>query len=245
MAVKIGSARIDENGHATGGKAGDQTGKEVSTQSWYKHKKGWVVLRAINSTCAEKIAQDMQYACDNHYIGYDQNQRNTLYNIAKQYDFNCKLVKKPCETDCSALVRVCLAYAGINVPNFRTSNEVKIIMETGKFIKLTDSKYTNSDKYLLRGDILVTKTQGHTVVVLTNGANATPRYTNLTIDEIMITGGSVYARNEPNINGKVMGIAKMGETYKYIDTCENGWYTIEYKQERGYISNKYTIPIYK
>ena len=30
MAVKLGSARIDENGKAHGGQAGDQTGKEVS-----------------------------------------------------------------------------------------------------------------------------------------------------------------------------------------------------------------------
>lgn len=30
MSVKIGSARIDENGRARGGKAGDQTGKEVA-----------------------------------------------------------------------------------------------------------------------------------------------------------------------------------------------------------------------
>lgn len=35
MAVKVGSARIDENGRATGGRAGDQTGKELSIQSWY------------------------------------------------------------------------------------------------------------------------------------------------------------------------------------------------------------------
>ena len=40
MSVKIGSARIDENGRAKGGKAGDQTGREVSTQSWYRHAKG-------------------------------------------------------------------------------------------------------------------------------------------------------------------------------------------------------------
>ena len=31
MSVLIGSARIDENGHATGGRAGDQTGREVVT----------------------------------------------------------------------------------------------------------------------------------------------------------------------------------------------------------------------
>ena len=39
MAVKVGSARIDENGRAHGGKAGDQTGKELSVQSWYRHSK--------------------------------------------------------------------------------------------------------------------------------------------------------------------------------------------------------------
>ena len=45
MAVKIGHASIDENGRAQGGKAGDQTGKEVCTRNWYKHSKGWRVLR--------------------------------------------------------------------------------------------------------------------------------------------------------------------------------------------------------
>ena len=65
MSVKIGSARIDENGNAKGGKAGDQTGKEVSTQSWYRHGKGWRVFRAKDPAVAEKIAQDMQWACDN------------------------------------------------------------------------------------------------------------------------------------------------------------------------------------
>ena len=77
MSVKIGSARIDENGKARGGKAGDQTGKELSTQSWYKHSKGWRVFRAKSAEVAEKIAQDMQWACDNKHIGYDQGQRLT------------------------------------------------------------------------------------------------------------------------------------------------------------------------
>ena len=53
MAVKVGSARIDENGKAHGGKAGDQTGKEVSTQNWYLHSKGWRVFRAKNPSVAE------------------------------------------------------------------------------------------------------------------------------------------------------------------------------------------------
>ena len=172
MSVKIGSARIDENGRAKGGKAGDQTGKEVSTQSWYKHAKGWRVFRAKAPAVAAKIAQDMQWACDNSHIGYDQGQRLTLYDVSKPLGFNCHLVKTNCETDCSALVRVCCAYAGVTLPNFRTPTEPAALLDSGAFVELKGAKYTDSDKYLKRGDILVTRTQGHTVVVLSNGSKA-------------------------------------------------------------------------
>lgn len=172
MAVRVGSARHDEHGHITGGKAGDQTGEEVSKQNWYLHKKGWVVIRPKDAKVREMVAQDMEYACENPNIGYDQSQNHTLYNEAKKYGFNCSMVKTPCETDCSRTVRVCLAYAGIHVPAFYTGNEVETLKATGKFEILTSAKYTESSDYLLRGDILVTKTTGHTVVVLTNGAKA-------------------------------------------------------------------------
>ena len=172
MAVKVGSARIDENGKTHGGKAGDQNGKEVSTQAWYKHSKGWRVLRCKNADKAEKIARAMQAACDNANIGYDQYQRDSLYNAAKGVDFDPARVDTPCETDCSALVRVCLAYAGITVKNFRTPNEASILLRSGEFIELKESRYTDQSSYLRRGDILVTRTQGHTVVVLSNGSKA-------------------------------------------------------------------------
>ena len=172
MSVKIGSARIDENGNARGGKAGDQNGREVSTQGWYRHTKGWRVFRAKEPAVAAKIAQDMQWACDNKHIGYDQGQRLTLYDVAKPLGFNCRRVEKNCETDCSALVRVCCAYAGVTLPNFRTPTEPAALLDSGAFVELKGSRYTDSDKYLKRGDILVTRTQGHTVVVLSNGSKA-------------------------------------------------------------------------
>lgn len=172
MAVRIGSARIDECGSAKGGAAGDQTGKEVSTQNWYKHAKGWRVFRAKSPVVAEKIAQDMQWACDNRHIGYDQGQRLTLYEVSKPLGFDCEKVTTNCETDCSALVRVCCAYAGIMLPNFRTPTEPRALLDSGAFEELTGSKYTDGSSYLKRGDILVTRTQGHTVVVLSNGSKA-------------------------------------------------------------------------
>ena len=174
MAVKVGSARSDENKKAYGGKAGDQTGKEVSTQNWYLHSKGWRVFRAKDPAKAEKIAKCMQAACDSRRIGYDQWQRNTLYTEASKYGFDVTKIKTDVETDCSALVRVCCAYAGImGLPSdFRTGNMPSNLMKTGAFTEMTGSKYQASSDYLRRGDILVTKTNGHTVVVLSNGPKA-------------------------------------------------------------------------
>ena len=172
MAVKIGSARGDERGKITGGKAGDQTGKEVSTQNWYKHSKGWYTFRAKDPAKAEKIAECMQLACDCSKIGYDQNQRLTLYNAIKDKGFDIRKLDKNVETDCSALVRVCLAYAGINVSEFNTSSEPSRLRGCSELVELKDSKYTTKSDYLCRGDIQVTRTKGHTIVVLSNGSKA-------------------------------------------------------------------------
>ena len=169
--VRVGSARIDERGKAYGGKAGDQTGRELSTQKWYLHKKGWRVFRAVKREQALKIAADMEAACKNSHIGYDQWQRNTLYKAAEPMGFDCGKVRTDCETDCSALVRVCCAYAGImGLPSdFRTGNMPKNLLATGMFVELRGAKYTDQSAYLGKGDILVTKTHGHTVVVLDDG----------------------------------------------------------------------------
>ena len=170
MAVTIGSARIDEKGGITGGKAGNQTGKELSTQNWYLHSKGWRVFRAKSAEKAEKIARGMKSGCENRNIGYDQYQRNTLYNLVKPYGFDPAKADKPAETDCSALVRVCCCYAGIMVGDFNTGTEASMLMATGEFVELTSDKYTKQDDYLGAGDILVTRSKGHTVVALTNGS---------------------------------------------------------------------------
>ncbi len=167
--VIIGSARIDENGNTHGGKAGDQTGSEVGIQEYYNHSKGWYVIRANSDTVRERIAQAMEWACANDYIGYDQYQRDTLYNAVKSLNFDISKLNKAVETDCSALVRVCVNYAGIGVGDFNTASELSTLIVTGAFKRVDVSLPAG----LKRGDILVTKTKGHTVVALTNGDGST------------------------------------------------------------------------
>ena len=130
------------------------------------------MLRAKDANVREKIARCMQAACDNSQIGRDQAQRDPLYNACKSVGFNVAKVTKNVETDCSALVRVCVNFAGIPVGSFITSNEVAALMNAGAFLKHADGPHCKKNTHRLRGDIPVTRTKGHTVVVLSDGADA-------------------------------------------------------------------------
>lgn len=172
MAVKIGHASSDENKSAHGGISGDQTGNEVKTQNWYNRAKGWsAVFRPKDSTVAEKIAIAMEQACANNKIGYDQYQRTTLYTKAKERNWDLSKITSNCECDCSSLVAVCVNAAGIAVSkDMYTGNQKAVLMATGQFELLTDSKYLTYDKCLMRGDILLGT--GHTAIVLSDGEEA-------------------------------------------------------------------------
>ncbi|MBQ9387131.1 MAG: peptidoglycan-binding protein [Lachnospiraceae bacterium] len=164
--IIIGSARMGENGKITGGKPGDQKqtkstsdyNGEVSLQKFYIHKKGWVILRAKQLIGSEKLAEAMKTACNNPNIGYNQDDR---YGVIK----HGVATKKKCNSDCSSLVRACVIYAtGKDVGDFSTSDEAAVLVKSGLFDKVS---YKAGDK-LYAGDILVTKTKGHTVIVVSS-----------------------------------------------------------------------------
>lgn len=176
MAIRIGHASIDENNKAKGGKAGDQTNKEVCIRSWYS--KPWdYVLRCKDRNKAEIMAEQCEKGCANNHIGYDQNQRNTLRTQAQNVGYDLSRISVDCETDCSAFMTVCAECSGIKIPyngsNAPTTSTMKnAFTSTNMFDVLTDKKYTTSEDYLLRGDILV-KSGSHTVMVLDDGKSAT------------------------------------------------------------------------
>lgn len=161
MGLKVGSARIDERGKISGGQAGDSTGKEVVQQDYYMHTKGWYCFRPKDIDTANGIAQSMIDACNNNYIGYDQYQRDGVFNLVKK-GTKIKNIKTKTECDCSALVRACCYENGIDTGNIRTSTMPSLLAKTGKF---EDKISVTSKTELFNGDILVTKTTGHTVVV--------------------------------------------------------------------------------
>ena len=176
--VQLACASIDERGKISGGKAGNQTGRELRIRNYYVHSKGWRVLRCIHPEMRPLIAAAMKAAVNNRNIGYDQNQRNTLYRQVQNSGFDPAKANIACETDCSALVRVAIMYAlrscgnGTSVPDFYTANEASILLKTGLFTEMNGTRYTRNSDYLCAGDILVTRTKGHTEVVISNGSRA-------------------------------------------------------------------------
>lgn len=228
--VRVGSARIDENGKLIGGQAGDQTGQEVAIEPWYLHQKGWIVIRAKEPTVAERIAAAMEAACANDLIGYDQSTSWDLYDKVRQYGWDCSKLSVPAETDCSSLVRVCVAYAtGKDIPWFSTLNQVTMLSGTGYFDILTDAKYTQSPDCLKRGDILCTRTQGHTVVVLDDGsAEASPQGNTSLCGTGIGTATALQAmhiRSGANTEYAILATIKAGTAVEVLDII-NGWYRI-------------------
>lgn len=180
--MRIGHASIDERGKAKSGAAGDQTGKEVCIRSWYSRPWDYV-LRCVDPVKADMMAKACEDGCANNHIGYDQNQRNSLRTQAKLCGMDLSRISVDCETDCSAFMAVCAECAGIAIPynggNAPTTSTMRnAFVKSGAFKVLTESKYTTSDKYLRRGDILV-KAGSHTVMALDNGVNSTVATTTL------------------------------------------------------------------
>ena len=159
--LMVGSARIGENGEATGGAPGDQTGREVCTQEYYPHKLGWYVVRPKDVKLANGLAASMLAACNNNNIGYNQNTRLGIVEGTEKYG-SIKGIKEKVNSDCSSTARACCIDNGFDPGNFRTYNEVSYLEKTGKFEK---AKSVGKDTVLYNGDILVTKTSGHTVIV--------------------------------------------------------------------------------
>lgn len=185
----IGHACKNENGTYKDGQAGDQTKVEVYIRTWYNRP--WnVILRAKDNLVREKIATAMELACKNERIGYSQLTRNSLWNNIKTVNFDPSKTTKEVNTDCSALVCVCCAYAGVPIQYLQISNNSlttstlrKYLLQSGMFEAITDKEYLINDKNLLRGDILLYEGH-HTAVNLNDGINAKNTIELKSLDEI-------------------------------------------------------------
>lgn len=177
--MKLVHASIAETGGAGWdgkAKAGDQTGKEVCVRSWYS--KPWdIMLRYPDKSIAAKAAAAAVKLANSNLVGYDQSERNTLYNALKAVNFDVDAyIKsgKKTETDCSAFVYAvyCCFIPGMRSNgNAPVTSTMKKLFNKWGFVVHTGSKYLSGTD-LINGDILV-KESAHTAIATDGTAGGT------------------------------------------------------------------------
>lgn len=174
--MTISNCGKGENGYRNQ-QAGDQTGREWYVRSWYNYP--WnCVLRHPNASIREDIANLATLAANNNNIGYDQAERTTFWNQLQAAGYDPSKISKKCEADCSAGVAAIVKAVGYRKGDAKLqgvskdcyTGNLKAALKAAGFQVFTESKYLTSDKYLLRGDILLNE-GAHTCINLTNGAS--------------------------------------------------------------------------
>lgn len=261
----ISNSGGDERGKATGGKAGDQTGREWVLKAWYNRPWG-VVLRYPNLAVGIKIAELGIAAALNNHIGYDQVQRKTYWAELVKANYDPSAIKTDCEEDCTAGVTANVKAAGHifgikkleDITTSTYSGNMKKNFVAAGFVALTDKKYLSSPNYLLPGDILLF--EGHhaatnvtygkytdkTVTVTpTPVAPTTPAPTptgdafpDIVVGYVNAYHGNYYIRKTPNKDAEAIGITKTDEHVPYLGEKQDGWFKVCYNGKVGWLSIK-------
>ena len=116
--LKFAYASIDENGKTSGGKKGDQTGREIKVAKAYNFGQT-KVLHCKNMVKRHRIAKLAVTVANNPAYGYSQGRRHTGYNyIMELIEIGIKSPlkkiaknKKQYDFDCSSLVSAAVNFA--------------------------------------------------------------------------------------------------------------------------------------
>lgn len=167
MPISIIHASINENGKITGGKPGDQTGKEVCVRKWYS--KPWdYYIECTDESLADTAAGIFEEVAESNICGYDQGDRLGLYNELISCKGDVSKMKK-CSADCSSAVAAIYKFLGIPISASCTTRNIrKALLSTGKFRAFSDAMHTADDRYAQRGGLYL-KEGSHIVMAKDNG----------------------------------------------------------------------------
>ena len=174
----------DERGGYSGGKAGDQTGREWDIVPWYQYAVGgWqYMIRHPDPRVRQMITSLATEAAANDNIGYDQYERYTFWQALKSCGYRPSAVNYPCETDCSAGVAAIVKCVGYllgmgdlrDVSSESYTGNIRRALEAAGFDVYSDAKYLTSPDYLLAGDFLL-REGWHICTNVTNGSKVDPQ----------------------------------------------------------------------
>jgi hypothetical protein len=251
----ISNCGHDENGKYSSGTAGDQTGTEWQLITWYNRPWNYV-LRHSNKEIADLIADLATEAAKNDLIGYDQSQRYTFWGELVKSNYHPSQIKNACEADCSSGVLSIVKAVGYllnidklkNVSIYGYTGNLRSLLKTAGFTVLSASKYLTSDKYLLKGDILLYENH-HTAINVTDGSATqekalTAKYFDKTTAGLYTTTADLNMRRSAGTEYTRLAVIPKGDTvrcYGYYNLSKDStkWYLVVYNGNTGYCSSKY------
>lgn len=236
----ISNCGSDERRKYSGGKAGDQTGKEWQIRSWYSRP--WSCVIRFPANIREWLALNAEKAAKNNLIGYDQSQRLTYYDHLKASNWDASKITVACEADCSSGVSANIIAAGYKLgieklKKFNKSNTTSTLRAACKAVGaeiLTDPKYLKNDEYLLRGDLIL-KDGSHVATNITNGSKTSASYIYNGVDYSLVFNPTYYSNKYADLK-KAFG---MDATKLFNHFCQYGM------KEGRQASNNFNVEVYK
>lgn len=195
--VQCAWASIGENGKVTGGKPGDQTGKEVKCGNIYNFGQTRV-YRCKDRNKALEIGAAAKGIAINNAFGYNQTTRTTAYTELKKVSWIVANVKTPCNIDCSELgaCAVNIAYKKALISSSVYSGNIgAALLATGLFTELKSSKYLGVSEYIQCGDIIVAPGK-HVIVAYTDGSKANITKPSTVVSNVVGTGNSLIKKGQ-------------------------------------------------
>ena len=184
MSLVVGSARIDESGHISGGKRGINPG----------------VLRPFKRLVLSEAEEhhSSKCHCGSYAAGMQKQQYRILPGAQKQCNRTAEKSRKARKDFYKnrgrlQFTRESVLHPGFDPGNFNTASEVSALKATGQFM---EPIAVTSKTELFNGDVLVTKTKGHTVVVVSGN----PR-----------RGNAYYPKYEGASGSIITALAAVGE----------------------------------
>lgn len=181
----IANCAINELGGVTGGRKGDQTGREYHVTGWYAFGQG-VVMRHPSAKVRSLMAELAREAAENDAIGYGWEDRESFWRALPGAGYRPARITARCETDCSASTAAIAKAAGhllgdarlmSILPDTFTGNLRQRFGAAG-FTPLTGSRYVAAPDWLLAGDVILNEGRHVTIAVTDGGREDVPERPN-------------------------------------------------------------------
>lgn len=242
MSVRISHAVGDEKGEGHGGKAGDQTGREIRVQNWYLRDGGWgVYLECTDPELAAKAALNATLIANDDSFGYDKGERWTGEDAIRAA--GSIEAASASEFDCSSLVDTAYRLAGLSIKRGYTGDMERRYLATGLFRAYRDPAYLAKPDLAKIGGLYLTA-GAHVAMIVSNGGGVSDG------KKYVLVLGSVNVREAAGVPTnsmtpeeknarRILFTARKNQKYELLGTdSSTGWYRISTPLGVGYISNK-------